>query len=133
VKAFVLEDNPIDLKLWRLLLLDTGHEAIAWTRVQGALAEIHRQRPDVVLLDLNLAGEDGLDLVRTMRTMPGMRDIPVLAVTAYPQRYTTADVLAAGCTGIMLKPVDTRRLVLEMQSLCQRPGAGRSDEHLDHR
>ena len=133
MKAFVLEDNLIDLKLWRVLLQAGGHETVTWTSAVGALAEIRRQRPDIVLLDLNLAGQDGLELVRAMRAVPDTSDIPVLAVTAYPQRYTAEEIVAAGCSAMMMKPVDTRRLVREMQSLCERGGTGVSDEHPDHR
>jgi CheY-like chemotaxis protein len=133
VKAFVLEDNPIDRKLWRALLQANGHEAITWNSAQGALEQIRRQRPDIVLLDLNLAGTDGLELVRAMRTRADTSDIPVLAVTAYPQRYTHTEVVAAGCSAMLMKPVDTRQIVHEMQLLCERKARGGSDGHPDHR
>jgi len=133
VKAFVVEDNPIDLKLWRALLQAYGHEAVTWNSADGALEQIRSLRPDIVLLDLNLAGADGLDLVRAMRSGADTSDIPVLAVTAYPQRYTDAEVVDAGCSAMLVKPVDTRQIVREMQLLCERKARGRFDEHPDHR
>lgn len=123
MKAFVLEDNPIDLKLWSVLLQEEGHELTTWTRIEGALSQILLHRPDIVLLDLHLAGADGLDLVRAIRRSSEVRSIPVLAITAYPLRYTTSEALHAGCSAVMLKPVDTRRLVEQMRKLCA-PSAG---------
>ncbi len=132
MKAFVIEDNSIDLKLLAALLLSGGHELISFASAEGALEEISAQHPDVVLLDLNLAGKDGLELARAMRAIDDMKSIPVLAITAYPQLYTTAEIFEAGCSALIVKPVDTRSLIGDIQTLCARTG-GRANERPDSR
>jgi CheY-like chemotaxis protein len=131
MKAFLIEDHPLDMKLLRVLLQEGGYQLVSCTSPDGALAGIRAQRPDVVLLDLNLAGRDGLDIVRAMRAHDDTRGVPVLAVTAYPQRYSHAEIFDAGCSGILVKPLDTRRLVSQMQELCVHASGENVDEPPD--
>jgi CheY-like chemotaxis protein len=133
MKAFVIEDHPLDMKLLSVLLRDAGHDLVSWSGIEGALAGIRAQRPDVVLLDLNLSGADGLEIVRAMRANADTRAIPVLAVTAYPQRYSHAEIVDAGCTGIIVKPVDTRQLLGQMQRACASASGNPAHEPADRR
>lgn len=118
MKALLVEDNPVDARLVRALMEADGHELTALSSASGALERIIAQRPDVVLVDLNLPGSDGLELVRAMRAHQDARAVPVLAITAYPARYTSRDAFQAGCSGWIIKPLDTRNLIAQLQVLC---------------
>jgi CheY-like chemotaxis protein len=74
------------------------------------LFSIKRQKPDLILIDLALPGVDGLTLVRDLKAAPETRAIPIVAVTAYLDRFKEEDSLAAGCEAYVTKPIDTRKL-----------------------
>ena len=80
------------------------------TRLEQAIATIKHDKPQVILLDLELPGMKGLDLIRKLKSDEATRDIHIIAVTAYPDRYTKADTLAAGCDAYLVKPINTRTL-----------------------
>jgi two-component system cell cycle response regulator DivK len=111
VKVVVVEDNPVDIRLLCAVMESAGHQVITCTSAVDALEEIIVARPDVVLVDLNLPGIGGLDLVRAMRAHEQANEVPVLAMTAYPHCYSSREALEAGCSEWMIKPFDTRSLV----------------------
>ena len=111
MKVVVVEDNPVDTRLLCAVVESAGHHVIACTCAVDALEEIIVAQPDVVLVDLNLPGIDGLELVRAMRAHAQANTVPVLAMTAYPHCYSSRQALEAGCSEWMIKPVDTRSLV----------------------
>jgi CheY-like chemotaxis protein len=115
MKVLVIEDDPTDLKLARVVVQMSGHEAFEQKSAEGALEAIRRHRPDVILLDLNLPGADGIHLARELRQYADTRGIPIVAVTAYVHRYRLPDVLSAGCSLYIIKPIDTRALVSQLQ------------------
>jgi CheY-like chemotaxis protein len=120
----VIEDNPVDLRLVEAILHANGDEFGGYPTANGAVQLIREQMPDVLLLDLNLPGIDGLALLRELRTHADLSAIPILAVTAYPHRYRRA-ALAMGVAGCLAKPIDTRRLVDQLQKIAAR-GSGAS-------
>lgn len=110
MNIFVIEDDPTHLKLAKLVLKAAGYRVSdAEAAEQGFLA-IKRDKPDVILLDLALPGMDGLTLVRMLKADPETRSIPIVAVTAYLDRFGEKDALAAGCDAYLVKPIDTRKL-----------------------
>jgi CheY-like chemotaxis protein len=106
----VIEDDPTHLKLATLVLSAAGHKVSGAEVAQQALDTIKKDKPDIILLDLALPGMDGLTLIRKLKADPETRTIPVVAMTAYLDRFKEKDVLAAGCEAYLVKPIDTRRL-----------------------
>jgi CheY-like chemotaxis protein len=125
MKVLLIEDNPVDLKLMSALLMMDGHETYERPSTEGALELIRDCRPHVILLDLNLAGVEGLALVRELRQHRDVWQIPIVAVTAYPLRYQVTDVLAAGCSRCIIKPIDTRELVNQLCAVAGHGAPGR--------
>jgi CheY-like chemotaxis protein len=117
VKVLVIDDNPIDLKLVRAVLQLDGHEARERTSAEGTLEAIRSYRPDVILIDLNLPGVDGLSLARELQQYRDTNHIPIVAVTAYPLRYQAPEVVAAGCSACIIKPINTRELVNQLRAV----------------
>ena len=120
MKVLVVEDHPIDLKLARAVVQTAGHDSIERSSAEGALEVIRSYRPDVILLDLNLPGIDGIQFARELRQHLDTRDVPIVAVTAYPHQYWLADVLSAGCAVRITKPINTRELVRQLWAVAAR-------------
>lgn len=113
--VMVVEDYRVDLKLAGERLRMAGHVALSSESAELALQRLNAEQPDVVLLDLNLPGMDGLAFVRQIRSDPATARMPVVAVTAFPNHYDEAELLSAGCTAYLIKPVDVHRLVEELE------------------
>jgi signal transduction histidine kinase len=106
-----IEDDPRNRLLVRKLLLAEGHEVVdAADGVEGvrlALAE----RPDLVLVDINLPGLDGYEVTLRLRTEAALARVPIIAITAEGDRETS---LAVGCDGFLQKPIDARKFAAEV-------------------
>jgi CheY-like chemotaxis protein len=106
----VIEDDPAQLKLAKAVLSFAGHKVSDAEAAEQAFYMIKQEKPDVILLDLGLPGIDGLTLVRKLKADPETGAIPIVAVTAYDDRFKKEDALAAGCEAYVVKPIDTREL-----------------------
>jgi len=110
MKILVVEDQPTELKLAVQVLSAAGFEVGEAVAADGALAAIKADPPNIILLDLSLPGIDGLTLARKLKADPATRDVLIVAVTSYPERFPIEDALAAGCDAYLPKPVSTRTL-----------------------
>jgi len=106
----VVDDNPENLKLILMLLANSGHELITATDALQALKAIEHRVPDLILLDLQLPGMDGLELTRRLRADAHTRSIPIVAVTAYAMKGDEDKARDAGCDDYLVKPIDKRLL-----------------------
>jgi two-component system cell cycle response regulator len=106
LKVMIVEDHRIDMKLAGENARLSGHVVLNSTSAEEALSDLDRNHPDVVLLDLNLPGMDGLSFVRRIKADPKTSHLPVVAVTAYPDKYREQEMLGAGCAAYLMKPID---------------------------
>ena len=106
----VVDDNPENLKLILMILASGGYELVTASDAIQALHAIEQRIPDLILLDLQLPGMDGLELTRRLKANPQTRSIPIVAVTAYAMKGDEAKARHAGCDGYLVKPVDKRLL-----------------------
>jgi CheY-like chemotaxis protein len=120
VKILVVEDQPVELKLALDVLAAAGHQVERASTADQALAAIEAEHPDVVLLDLLLPGMDGLTLARKLRADKATRDISIVIITSYPERFPSADALAADCDLYMQKPLNTRTLPAMLSDVVKR-------------
>jgi CheY-like chemotaxis protein len=120
MKVLVIEDDPTDRKLMVALLQMSGHIVRESMSAEAALDAIVADNPDVILLDLRLPGMDGLTLIRRLKANAGTSQLPIVAVTAYPERYRHDDLLAAGCQACIVKPIDTRGLAKQLEGAAAR-------------
>jgi CheY-like chemotaxis protein len=105
-----VEDNPLHLKLVNVVLSAAGHRVSGARAASQAIEAINREKPEMIIVDLMLPDTDGLTLVRKLRSDPRSVEIPVLAVTFYPERYSREEAIAAGCDAYVVKPISTRTL-----------------------
>jgi CheY-like chemotaxis protein len=106
----IVDDNPINLKLIRVLLTGLGYQVRTAGDAEEALAILTAFRPRLILMDLQLPRMDGLALTRQLKADATTRDITILALTAYAMKGDEEKALAAGCEGYVTKPIDTRAL-----------------------
>lgn len=106
----VVDDNLPNLRLVQFLLSRHGYQIHTATNGAGARRAIAEFRPRLILMDIQLPGQDGLDLTRELKANPATRDILVVALTAYAMRADEERAFSAGCDGYVSKPVDTRAL-----------------------
>ena len=109
-KILVIEDNDRNRKLVKILLEAKNYEVIEAKTGEEALAYLHDDKPDLILLDIQLPNMDGLTLARMLRSNQETKDIPIVAVTAYAMKGDKERVLEAGCDAYVSKPIDTREL-----------------------
>jgi two-component system, cell cycle response regulator DivK len=105
-----VEDNQPSCELLRDWLEVEGFEVSAAADLKTSFETLAKSLPDVVLLDINLGHEDGLDVVEWMKTEPNMGGIPVIAVTAHAKITEQQRVLEAGCKACLAKPIDFKQL-----------------------
>ncbi|MGH9574214.1 MAG: response regulator [Candidatus Acidiferrales bacterium] len=109
-RVLVVEDNLANRELLCDWLEAEGFEVISAENLDQGLAAFTIEPPQVVLLDVQLASEDGLSLARWIRQEPEMRHIPVIAVTAHAMVTEQERVIEAGCNACISKPIDFKLL-----------------------
>ncbi len=113
----VVEDNPIIMELVRTLLVSFGYDPIE--AVDGAMAiEISKKNSlNIILLDIQLPGIDGTEVLKILKGDPVTREIPVIALTAHAMRGDEEKFLKAGFSGYVSKPIDIQKfksLIIEL-------------------
>ena len=111
-RILIVDDNPTNLKLVAYLMSANGYEVTTAQDADAALAALARNPPQLILMDLQLPGVDGLELTRKLKSDPATKSIIIIAVTAYAMKGDEARALAAGCDAYITKPIDTRGLPL---------------------
>ena len=106
----VVDDNPVNLRLARLLLLQEGYDVRTAGDAEQALSVLHEFQPRLILMDLQMPGMDGFELTRRLKAAPSTRGIIVLALTADAMKGDDERAREAGCDGYVSKPIDTRAL-----------------------
>ena len=115
--VLIVEDNQANRLLAQTVLERAGfttESAHSAEEAQDLLAEM---RPDLILMDLQLPGKDGLEFARELRSDPDTAEIPIVAVSAHAMKDDRWRVLSAGCDGYIAKPIDTRQFASQVQEI----------------
>jgi two-component system cell cycle response regulator DivK len=115
----VVEDNQLNCELLRDWLEVESYEVWCAADLKASYEAFSKRLLDVVLLDINLGKDDGLDLLAWMRQKPETREIPVIAVTAHAVVAEQQRILNAGCRACLSKPIDFRLLRVELNRWLQ--------------
>ena len=113
----VAEDSAEQRALYVDVLTRAGYRVLQAGDGVEPLASIHRERPDLVLMDVTMPGTSGWNVVRAMREDLATRDIPIIVVTGLSARWDRDASIAAGCDAYLSKPVAPRRLLDEVRKL----------------
>jgi two-component system cell cycle response regulator DivK len=124
-RVLVVEDNDRNRKLVRTVLEHAGFDVVEAETGEEGVAMAAELAPDLVLMDVQLPGMDGLDALRLLRTGELTRHVPVVAVTAFAMKGDDARALEEGFDAYILKPINVRSLVDQVRALIDsRPPRG---------
>jgi CheY-like chemotaxis protein len=125
-RILLIEDNEQNRYLATFLLETRGHGVSAAVDGPQGIRQARQQRPDLVLLDIQLPTMDGYAVARALRADPDLAAIPIVAVTSYAMPGDREKALAAGCTGYIEKPIDPDTFVDEIERFLadRRAGGG---------
>ena len=113
----VVEDNLANQLLTTMVLNRDGFETAVAESAEDALVFMKSRRPDLILMDVQLPGMDGLTFASSLRSIPEAAGVPVVALTSHAMRGDRERAIAAGCVGYLSKPIDTRTLSDELRAL----------------
>lgn len=114
-KILIVEDNELNLKLFRDLLDAHGYETYETKDGMEVLNLARNVRPDLILMDIQLPEISGLDITRRLKADAEVKDIPVIAVTAFAMKDDEEMILSAGCEAYMSKPISIPLFISTIQ------------------
>lgn len=104
-RILIVEDNELNLKLFRDLLTAHGYETMETKEGMEAIELTRSEHPDLILMDIQLPEISGLDVTRRLKSEHAIRDIPIIAVTAFAMKDDEEKILSAGCQAYISKPI----------------------------
>jgi two-component system cell cycle response regulator DivK len=110
-KVLVVEDNPANMTLATFLLKSAGHTVLSATDAESGLTLARSDQPDLILMDIQLPGMDGLQATALLKADEATRAIPVVALTALAMKGDEERIRAAGCDGYIAKPLAYREFL----------------------
>jgi two-component system cell cycle response regulator DivK len=120
VTVLVIEDNPANMKLASLLLRNVGHEVLCATDAETGLTLARSERPDLILMDIQLPGMDGFAATAMLKQDPVTAGIPVIALTAMAMKEDQEKSQVAGCDAYISKPLRYQELYTTIDALLAR-------------
>ena len=115
--VLLIEDNEANIMLARAVLERDGFDVEVATNAAEAREWLIRVVPDLILMDIQLGGDDGIALTTEFKSHPSTSGIPIVAVTAHAMAGDRARAIHAGCDGYVSKPLDTRSFGSQMRAI----------------
>ena len=116
-RVLVIEDHEENRRIVRLLLASAGIEMIEAVTGEEGVAAAEKERPDLILMDIQLPGLDGYEATRRIKANPALRHIPIIVVTSYA--LSGDDVKAFGCDAYVTKPFVPRELLAKVRGFLE--------------
>jgi CheY-like chemotaxis protein len=110
IKVLIIEDNDDNRGILRQQLEYLGYEVVEASTSTEGLDQMKKENPDLVIVDVMLAGADGREVARKIRMDPKTKDVPILASTVLFQREDVRSCLDAGCNDVLSKPFTLQQL-----------------------
>jgi two-component system, cell cycle response regulator DivK len=114
-RILVVEDQPDNRQIIRDMLADTGYDLTEVENGEEALAAIAKQRPDLILMDIQLPVMDGYTATRRIKSDAALKSIPIIAVTSYALSGEEKKAREAGCDDYVPKPYSPRQLLAKIR------------------
>jgi len=119
--VLVVEDNAANLKLVSMLLAHAGHEVLSAVDAETGMTLARSQQPDLVLMDVQLPGIDGLAATALLKQDPVTACIPIIALTAMAMKVDEEKSQVAGCDAYIAKPLRYKQLYAAIEALLPEP------------
>lgn len=107
-KILIVDDNPMNLELATDLLEAKGFQVLQAEDAATCIELAKKEKPDLILMDIQLPGMDGLSATRILKEEPTAKNIPIVALTAHAMMGEKEKAFEAGCSGYISKPINTR-------------------------
>ena len=114
-RVLVIEDNGTNLYLIRFMLEKSGYEVIEAREGATGVELAGKEKPDLILMDIQLPDIDGLEATKRIRASEADSDIPIIALTSYAMAGDRERALGAGCTGYIEKPINPETFMTEIE------------------
>ena len=125
-KILIVEDNPQNMRLVEMALSAESYTLLEATNGEEALEVAKKERPDLIIMDIQLPKMSGLEVTRKLREIPEFSRTPIIAITAYAMKGDKEKALDAGCNAYLSKPISARDLPnLIAKMLLQRQEEGK--------
>lgn len=115
-RILVVEDSPTSMMLAVAVLEKFGHTVLPAERALAGIETARREQPDLILMDIQMPGMDGIEATRILKADPATRDIPIIALTAFAMNEDIARMLAAGCDAYITKPIRYKEFLAEVET-----------------
>ena len=116
-KALVIEDNEDNMKLITFILEKNGYSTIKAENGKTGIELAIKERPDFILLDIQLPDMDGLDVLKSIRESEIDGMIPIIAITSYAMSGDKKQMIEAGCRGYLEKPIDPFIIINQIREI----------------
>ncbi len=114
-RILVIEDNETNMYLISFILRENGHEVIEARSGEEGVKLTIKEKPNLILMDIQLPGIDGLEATRRIRESKADSEVPIIALTSYTMTGDREKSLAAGCTGYIEKPINPDTFMDEIE------------------
>ena len=115
-KILVVEDNPMNQILAREILTANGYDVVEANTGSDAIKKVMAERPDIILMDLNLPEMDGITATKILKSDDNYRDIIIIALTASAMKGEVERILAEGFDGYISKPIEVKKFIKDISS-----------------
>ena len=109
--VMIIEDNELNMKLFGDLLEVSGYTTLQFPDGRNAIEQVREHMPDLVLIDIQLPEVSGLDIIQWLKAEDDLRDIPVIAVTAFAMKGDEEKIRRTGCDAYISKPIVVRDFI----------------------
>lgn len=114
-RILLIEDNDLNLKLLKSLLNLGGYDTLHAPDAETGIGMVHKHQPDLIFMDINLPGMNGLEATRLLKAEKISRDIPIIALTSHAMNGDEKEAINAGCSAYITKPINTRTFLTDIK------------------
>ena len=123
IPILIVEDNEKNMKLVRDILQAKGYQTLEAVNAEDGVKLAAENNPDLVLMDIQLPGMNGMEALKVLRADPGTAGIPVIAITASVMTQDKQNIMDCGCNAFIEKPINLREFLATVQAKVRPPAA----------
>jgi two-component system cell cycle response regulator DivK len=116
MKILIIDDSPTNMKLVSFFMIQAEYDILEANNAACGIALAREKQPDMILLDIQLPGMDGMTAARLLKNDPLTRHVPVIAMTAFAMPGDQERFIAAGCDAYIAKPIRYKKLLKMVDS-----------------
>ena len=120
-RVLIVDDNAMNVAIAQVVLQADSFEVECAGGAAEALQKVNVFRPELILMDIQMPGMDGLELTQLLKASPATQGIVVVAFTAFAMRGDEAKMRSAGCDGYLSKPIDVKHFAQQVRALISKP------------